>query len=194
MDDLKEIYRKIWELAEPYLHTRDNDLHTRLATGLVGELLEEEPGDEDIVVPAIILHDTGWTRVPEEEQLKAYGPRANAPEITLLHEKEGVKIAEEILERVRYDREKTRQILAIIDGHDSRPDASSSNGKIVRDADKLTRYEKELHLHWMKRLKHIHPQEAVRKLNNNIDHWFFTDTAKSIARRKIQELRKLWSS
>jgi len=31
--------------------------------------------DEEIVLPAILLHDVGWKMVPEEKELNAFGPK-----------------------------------------------------------------------------------------------------------------------
>ena len=42
----------------PFLNTRHNDVHTEISTSLAFQILEQEGGDEDIVIPAIILHDT----------------------------------------------------------------------------------------------------------------------------------------
>ena len=82
----------------PFLDTRHNDVHTEISTLLAFELLKREGGDEDIVIPAILLHDTGWKRVPADMHLKAFGPNTSRPELNRLHEVEGVKIAEEILQ------------------------------------------------------------------------------------------------
>ena len=80
--ELSGIYKRIWELAQPYLDTRKNDTHTAIATAFAFRLLEMEGGDEDIVIPAILLHDVGWKKVPEDVQLKAFGPHATRPEWT----------------------------------------------------------------------------------------------------------------
>lgn len=188
MNNPKDIYQQIRNFAEPYLQTRDNDLHTTLAKEFALELLKAEPGDEGIVVPAIILHDIGWARIPEELQSEAYGPKANAPEITRLHEEEGVKIAKKILEQIHYDLNKIGEILSIIDGHDTRKEAISNNDKIVKDADKLTRYDKGLHQIWLRRLYRVSSDEVERGLAENVDIWFFTETAKAIASRNIQKI------
>ena len=78
--ELGGIYKRIWELAQPYLDTRKNDTHTAIATAFAFRLLEMEGGDEDIVIPAILLHDVGWKKVPEDVQLKAFGPHADQPQ------------------------------------------------------------------------------------------------------------------
>ena len=139
---MKPVFKKIRQLAKPYLDTRHNDVHTDISTQLAFELLEREGGDEDIVIPAIILHDTGWKKVPAKLQLKAFGPKASKPELNRLHEVEGVKIAEDILSKLNYDAGKSKCIVEIIDGHDSRLKPLSLYDMIVKDADKLWRYSK----------------------------------------------------
>jgi HD superfamily phosphodiesterase len=188
LGNFNETHKRIRELAEPFLQTRDNDLHTTIATELALELVEEEDGDKDVVIPAIILHDAGWIHVPEEEQVKAYGPNANAPEITRLHEKEGAKIAKDILEKVGYEEQKIREIVQIIDGHDSRTEALSLNDQIVKDADKLTRYDKAMLNAWDSRLRLEDREAAHEGLVKGIEEWFFTKKAKAIARQNIREI------
>ena len=55
---MKPVFDKIQQLSKPFLNTRHNDVHTEISTSLAFQLLEQEGGDEDIVIPAIILHDT----------------------------------------------------------------------------------------------------------------------------------------
>ncbi|MCL6639551.1 MAG: phosphohydrolase, partial [Firmicutes bacterium] len=71
---LTEIHKKIYELARPFLNTRKNDVHIEISLDYALKLLEAESGDPDVVIPAVILHDLGWWSVPEEMQLKAFGP------------------------------------------------------------------------------------------------------------------------
>lgn len=75
--DLKGVYAlsvehsAIWERAVPYLKVRDNDGHTIYAYGLGRALLDLAPdADPEVVLPAILLHDTGWSQVPEPEILE----------------------------------------------------------------------------------------------------------------------------
>ena len=56
---MKDIYRKMWKLARPYLDTRENETHTQVSLEFAQQLLKKEGGDENIVIPAIILHDVG---------------------------------------------------------------------------------------------------------------------------------------
>ena len=176
-------YRRIFELARPLLETRDNVLHTTIAYSFAVRLLAAEGGDPDVVLPAVILHDTGWKSVPEELQLKAFGPGRRDREINRIHEIEGAKRAREILGQIDYAPELVDRIAEIIAGHDSRKEALSLEDSIVKDSDRLWRFSEEalevdparfgippaLHAHW---------------LGEQIGTWFYTETAKRIAREE----------
>lgn len=185
----KTIYDEIYKKAEPYWNTRQNDIHVPIAYDFARQLLSYYPeADADIVLPAVLLHDVGWKMVPEEKQLNAFGPKAKDKEANRLHEVEGVRIATEILASVKYDADKTQQILTIIEGHDSRREALSLNDKLVKDADKLWRFtaagvdidhrrfgiELETYMDW---------------IGTRIDDWMFTPAAKDMARKALAEAR-----
>ncbi len=182
---MKEIFQQIHSLAKPYLDTRSNDIHTNISINFAFKLLKEEGGDENIVIPGILLHDVGWKTVPEELQLTAFGPRATSVELNRKHELEGRNIAKEILETVKYDKHKIEEILEIIDGHDSRLKPLSLNDEIVKDADKLWRYSKEGFYIDRDRFGQTF-QEGIDMISSHIEEWFFTDTAKEFAREEIK--------
>jgi HD superfamily phosphodiesterase len=130
----------IWQRAEPHLKVRSNDGHTIYAYGLARALVDLHPeADPEIVLPAILLHDIGWSQVAEIDILSAIAPGGGRPDLVLLHEKEGARIAREVLEEVGHDAERTAAIVAIIDGHDSRREAISLDDALMKDADKLWR-------------------------------------------------------
>ena len=183
---LRDDYQRIWELAQPYLNTRRNDIHTEIATQCAYVLLEREPGNEDVVIPAILLHDVGWKKVPEDLQMRAFGPKATMPEWNRVHEVEGVKIARSILEEVGYHPEKIEEILEIIGGHDSRKEPISLNDRLVKDADKLWRYSEVAVRINRERFKHTLEQEMDR-LGSNLEAWFLTDSGKEIAREEMEK-------
>ncbi len=180
------VYKQIYQLARPYLNTRRNDVHIQIALQLARELLKAEGGQESIVIPAIILHDVGWKKVPEALQLKAFGPQATSPQLNRTHEEEGVKIAGDILAKVHYDSEKISEILQIIDGHDSRKKALSLNDQIVKDADKLWRYTKEGFAIDNQRFEETVAQ-GLNRLRKYLKRWFFTQTAYRIAQDELKK-------
>lgn len=176
-------YTRIFDLAKPYLATRNNELHTRIAYDFAKKLLQFEGGDEAVVLPAITLHDVGWKSIPEELHLKAFGPRDNDMELNRIHEVEGAKTARLILEQVGYDPSLTDQICEIILGHDSRPDALSLNDAIVKDSDRLWRFSPEALQTDPVRFK-VDPVDHVVWLGARIQEWFYTDTAHRLAREE----------
>ncbi len=185
----RAIFVKIEALARPYLDTRMNDLHTRISAGFSQTLIEKEGGSEGIILPAILLHDVGWKRVPEEFHLKAFGPKADALEWQRVHEQEGAEIAREILQQVDYSEEKIQEIVEIIDGHDSRKVPLSLNDRIVKDADKLWRYSKEGFYIDIDRFEETFEQ-GMKRLQSNLERWFFTDTAKTLAQKELRDRRR----
>jgi HD superfamily phosphodiesterase len=67
-------YNKLYHRAEHLLRKRQNAIHTRISYHLAIKLLEAEGGDSQVVLPAIILHDVGYSQIPENELKNAYGP------------------------------------------------------------------------------------------------------------------------
>ncbi len=183
---MRAIFDEVWKRAKPYLNTRQNDIHTEISVKFAEMLLEKEGGDEDVVMPAIILHDVGWIKVPEDEQHMGFGPEIQSPIVVKKHELEGVQIARGILEAIDYNKEKIAEILEIIEGHDSRKETSSINESIVKDADKLWRFSREGFTIDCDRFN-LKPLERVKKKDLDIDRIFFTESAKQIARKEIQE-------
>jgi HD superfamily phosphodiesterase len=177
---MEKRYPRIYDLARPLLDTRDNEIHTRVAFSFALKLLAAEGGNEAVVLPAVMLHDVGWKSVPEELQLKAFGPGRNDREINRLHEVEGARKGRAILEQIGYDPELTDEIVEIISGHDSRKDAVSLNDAIVKDSDKLWRFSKEALVVDPKRFG-IEPAVHVEWLKHKIDRWFLTRTGKALA-------------
>ena len=186
---LKDVFKRIWELAAPYLDTRKNDIHTEVSTGFAQRLLAEEGGDEDIVIPAIILHDVGWKKVPEDIQLKAFGPKTSMPEWNRVHEVEGAGIAGEILRKVNYPEDKSLEIQEIIQGHDSRKAAISRNDSIVKDADKLWRYT-ETAIRGIQMGFGLTFKACIERLRKNLEPWFLTKSGKRMAAEELEKRLK----
>jgi hypothetical protein len=130
--------RAIWVRARPYLDVRNNDEHTLQSYWIVRALLAVHPeAREDIVLPAMILHDVGWKRVPQDQLLNAIGPSPSRPDLVRVHEVEGAVIARAEIGDMGLPLD---AIAAIIDGHDTRKEAISLEDAIVKDADKIWRF------------------------------------------------------
>lgn len=133
-------HRELWARAKGYLTVRDNDVHTLYAYGIAQALCAAHPeADPDVVLPAILLHDTGWSQVPEDLVLSAISPTGGRADLVAWHEREGVRIAGGILDEVGTPPSVRDEILAIIAQHDSEKGSHSLNDALVKDADKLWR-------------------------------------------------------
>lgn len=175
----------IWELAAPHLHVRNNDAHTLYAYGLARALLARLPdAREDVVLPAILLHDTGWSTVPDDEILEAIAPGGARPDLVLHHEREGARIARDILTAIGHDADATEQVVAIVDGHDSRRHAISPEDAIVKDADKLWRVSP----HGIRTVCGwfgLEPGEALRLCASRVEPALLTEPGRAMARALV---------
>ncbi|MBW6486583.1 MAG: HD domain-containing protein [Syntrophobacterales bacterium] len=181
-------YTHIFKLAQPYLNVRRNDIHTEIVYRSACRLLESEPGDPSIIIPAVICHDIGWSQVPEELHLKAFGPNSD-PALTRLHEIAGAKLARDILLAIAYEPKKSVEIIAIIEGHDTRSTALSASDKIVKDADKLFRFDKSGMEIDANRFQ-IKITNHANWLEQQIEKWFFTETGKKLAQEALARFRQ----
>lgn len=182
---MKGIYRKIYERAKPFLDTRYNDIHTKLSFRYSLRLLKAEGGDPEIIIPAILLHDIGWKKIPEKDQLKMFGPSADK-RLQKIHEREGAKMATQILRELDYPKEKMSPIVSIIKRHDTSSQSSSLNEKIVKDSDMLWRFSRQGFLIDRRRFK-VSSKKYLAYLRTRIEEWFFTETAKRIAFEETQK-------
>ena len=140
--ELTNRYDDVWRTSETYMRARKNDIHIPLSYAFARKLLSQYPdADEDIVSLAIILHDIGWYSIDMGDIIeKGFGPDMMQSEVRFLHEREGVRMSREVLEKTHWPESVIAAVGEIIDGHDTRPQARSLNDRVVRDADKLWRF------------------------------------------------------
>jgi HD superfamily phosphodiesterase len=174
---------RIFGLALPYLQTRHNEAHTKISCAFALRLLAEEEADPQIVIPAVLLHDVGWSSVPEDRQLSAFGPKVEDPELTKVHEREGAALARAILVEVGCPPDRIHEITEIIVGHDTRPAALGREDALVKDADKLFRISQEGFAIDCRRFG-LDPAKHLAAIERRIDEWFFTGTGKRLAREE----------
>lgn len=186
MTEMNTVEKILFNEAKPYLSVRNNENHTRNVIDFAYRLLQEEKGDRDIVIPAVILHDVGWFKIPESDIKKAMGPNGDI-RIVRVHEEESVKIAGAILKKYSESDTKISEILQIISGHDTRKDALSINDKIVKDADKLSRYDANFYT--IADILGITIQELFDRLESNLSKWLFLPLSKRIAKDELNKRR-----
>ena len=142
---MKKIHQKIWQLATPYQDKRDDQSHAEIVTNYAIKLCKIEKGIGDVIIPAAILHDVGWSQLSKEEKFLIFNHNATNSEILEVrykHQDAGVKISREILNELNYPKKIIDEIVEIISQHDTRESFISKNEGLVRDADKLWRFSK----------------------------------------------------
>lgn len=135
---------QIFQAAEKYMRVRKNDVHIPLSYNYVLRLLDYYPqADAELAEIAIILHDIGWYSIDAEDIIQQGFRSENflQSDVRYLHESEGVRLGSALLESLGYDALFIQKVADIIDGHDTRPFARSLEDEIVRDADKLWRFD-----------------------------------------------------
>jgi putative nucleotidyltransferase with HDIG domain len=123
--------------------TRSNDIHLPVSLAYAERLCDAYPHADSLLVRvAILLHDVGWARVDESRILsEGFSGDWRKAQIRFEHEKQGCEIAREVLPPLGYDEQFIDAVVAIIDGHDTRKEARSLEDALVRDADRLWRFD-----------------------------------------------------
>ena len=138
-----QTYAPVWKRMAPYMAARRNDIHLPLCYAWVQQLCDAYPdADRDICSLAIMLHDIGWYAIDHDRIMDEGFRSANflQSDVRYLHEAEGMRMARDILAGTEWE-PLTDAVCTIIDGHDTRKEPHDLNDRIVRDADKLWRYE-----------------------------------------------------
>jgi putative nucleotidyltransferase with HDIG domain len=190
MDSIKIEYEDVWRASLPYMRSRKNDVHIPLSFRAAERLLEEHAqANRDVVLLGILLHDLGWAVVDQLEMFEqGFGPNMMESDVRIQHEKEGARIAREILTQLEYDPAIIEHIVKIIDGHDTRKQAISLEDQLVKDADKLWRFTVTgiaVACEWFK----MTPAQYAVRLEREIEGQLFTATAVKMARASLQESR-----
>ena len=129
------------------------------------QIVREEKGNPAVVLCAAYLHDIG---IHEAEQ------KYNSTAVKY-HQKEGPRIAREILSKLGAKQEIIEEVCEIV-GHHHRPrDKETRNFKVLYDADLLVNLEED----------HKDNDTERERLSEIIEKTFLTDTGKRLARETL---------
>lgn len=186
---LEEKYTRIWNLALPYLQKgkkKDFVLHTKCVIKSMRMLLEKEKGDADILMPAAILHDTGWAKVPLFLQKSL--DKAEAKKAMQMHLECGASIAKEILTKLGYPENQIRRIADIVLVHKFQKPKDAEK-RLLIDADTLTDVFSEQFYGDCKDYG-LSPEALFNIRKNNM---FYTETARKIFAEELGKRRtEIW--
>jgi hypothetical protein len=182
----------VWAAARPYMRARKNDVHIPMAYDYAQRLLEAHRLlDSEVVSLAILLHDIGWAVVDQEAIYReGFGPNMMQSDVRIAHEREGARLAREILVELGYPGEVIDRVAAIIDGHDTRAEALSPEDELVKAADALWRFSVAgiaVACDWFG----LTPGEYADRTEPQIEGRLFTETARAIARAELADTRRV---
>lgn len=182
----------VWAAVVPETRTRNNDIHLPISLAYAERLCAAYPAADRLVVRvAILLHDTGWGRVDEERILsEGFAGDWRKAAVRFEHEKQGCLIAREVLPPLGYDRDVVEAVVDIIDGHDTRKEAKTLEDALVRDADRLWRFDHAgiaLASGWFK----MDPASYCDRLADEIVPELLTEAAIAIAEAELARSQAL---
>jgi hypothetical protein len=196
-------YHEFFRFVLPYLGVRTTDVHTALSVSHLPELIATTAAsiDEDALYVAVMLHDSGWAQLSQQEvadsldySALAYSSKARKPKE--MHATLGAAMAEKLLDEYMGDlglstTQKTF-VRDLVYYHDQiRPWPTKPEPVeylLLGDADRLWSYTRENF--WLDTIrKNVAPIRYVQSLERALDSFFLTDQGRAIARRLI-ELRK----
>jgi HD superfamily phosphodiesterase len=180
---MKVVHNRIWRLALPYLREgkkKNFVLHTKMVIKGIELLLKKENGNEDILIPAAILHDVGWSRVPIYLQKAKGGLRAKKAQE--LHLKYSVPIIKKILRIVDFENNTIRKVTETVLSHKFR-NPRILDKKLLIDADTLADVFRE-QFYTDAKIYNIFPQEFYHIRKNNK---FYTNTAQQIFQKELKK-------
>jgi len=202
--DINDEFQELWDVSKEHLKQgRKVDLpHTRICVDFAVRLLREEGGETGIVIPAIILHDVGYSVIEEPGLYKkttyysvyknGQDAAAYSSKLKELHMVEGAKLAISILKSLKYEDRLIDEIVDIVGNHEDSSafppsDTANINRIIVSDADKLFRVT-PFNFSDIMKVHGASTEEAFQYLLDMKDKWLITDKARLIAEEEIRKI------
>ncbi|MFH1897976.1 MAG: PAS domain-containing protein, partial [Candidatus Desantisbacteria bacterium] len=187
---MEKTFETIFEKAKGYCRDKTDLVHLVTVLEMAKKLIQLEGGNERIIIPAVILHDTGWRCFSYTEELKArkIHKELKGIELTHKHETESANLSESILSELNWPLEEKSQIIEIVAWHDTRTNPISKEDGIVKDADRLSRYTPQCFDLFCLKFKNTQEQ-FFEFLSLNIERWFYTESAKYMAREYLLKRR-----
>jgi len=180
-----ETFNKIFELSKPYLQKatmKDFVTHTKHVVKAMEMIIRGEGGDSNILIPAAILHDVGFSKVsPRLQTNNDLKKKRQAQRQHLVFAKE---IIQEILEKVDYKQKDIDRITEIIVVHKfHNPDGKEE--RMLIDSDNLSDTFLEQFYSDIKAYNRSPEQVYEFRTRNE----YYTKTAKKIASKNMSYLQ-----
>jgi hypothetical protein len=179
-------YLPIWERAQRLLKKakkKDFVLHTKYVVMAMEALLNKEQGNPDILIPAAILHDVGWSEVPQELQLAMDERRSG--QALVEHIEKAPMLIRKVLQELNYSEEDITDIVRIVKAHKF-VEPTRLDEKLLIDADTLSDTYKEV---FYSNVKSYNTTPEVH-LDFRSKNTFYTKTAREIFEKQFKERKR----
>lgn len=116
-------FDELWTAVVAETRARSNDIHLPISLAYASRLCAAHPdADRELVMVAVLLHDTGWAHVDESRIIsEGFSGDWRKAAIRYEHEAEGCKVARRVLPPLGYSPDFIERVCEIIDGHDTAP-------------------------------------------------------------------------
>jgi hypothetical protein len=193
---IEAVYAEIKEKSKPYWNIRMSDVHLEEVLK-ISEKLRLLPDykrkiKREVYMPALIMHDNGWSAVPVENIQKEFDGRLSQAEKDNNrneHQKAGVDYGRKILDEVSYFPEYRQEILHIIETHDTKSKPKTLNEQHVRECDRLWRVSKTGFAIDLQRMNKT-PSELYFSLKGKIDSLMYSSSGKTLFESELNERKK----
>lgn len=204
-EDFKNFYKEIL----PNLSARTTDVHTAVCMQYLDEFISkaEEKGfkvNRKVLAYALMLHDSGWSRMSESEIAASLGVKGLALTKTAMGPKEkhaviGEQIARDILTKKQDELGLSNQEIDLICKavlfHDKPEQVAGAQNempieiKLLVDLDHIWSFT-NLNFWQDTKRKGVKPKEYLENLKNDLDSYFVTDIGKNKARELLDQREK----
>lgn len=177
-------YQNVWKSTLYYLKqglNKDFVVHTQGVVKAMELILKKEKGNPDTLIPAAMLHDTGWSKVPAKYQGNTN--RVNKLRGMQLHIKFAPEIIQKVLGELNFKNSVINEVVEIVVAHKFKK-PRKLNKKILIDADQLSDCFKKQFYSDAK----AYNSTPKRLYNFRIkDNKFYTKVAKEIFEREMKK-------
>lgn len=204
-------FREFFQQVLPHLNARTTDVHTAVSMSFLDELLQRlgQPINRRVVALSLILHDSGWSKLTEQEIATSLGVSGLKLTAEAIGPKEkhaivGAELAREILTKnplsPALNPEEIDLICKAILYHD-KPEAVAGAAQpmplevqALVDLDHLWSFTYQNF--WQDTVrKGVAPAEYLQNLENDLDGYFVTHQGRELAREllsaRAQEVSEL---
>jgi len=179
-------HQEIWNCVKPLMKKvkkKDYVLHVKMVIRAMEEIIAGEGGNVDILIPAAILHDVGWSEVTEKLQLT--DDKKLKHEAGVQHIRRAPLIIRRILGKLNYDQNTIERVIEIVVAHKF-TDPEEKEKRLLIDADTLSDTYKESFYSDVESYNST-SEKTYKFRSKNI---FYTKTAKKIFQKQLKARRE----